>query len=364
MGETMDRLMIRYHYLRTVGCLPNLDNPASFTEKVQVAKLKWRSPRMVLLADKVEAKKVVAGQLGHEWVTPTLYAGPNLPPRSERRWPVPYVIKCNHRSGGNHFVHRPDPDWPKIERQIARQLARPYGRRLVEWAYTRITPQVLVEPFIGSGDAPPDYKLFLFGGKFAFTAMNWNRFGPGGVQRATFDRDWKRLPFVTSSYGDYDGPGVAALRHLVEHYQHVLDRADPVVDGVLELLGDFHDELVEVIVSLVVSFRMKLAMLFAAWAPSAAPLRATSRAAARSETATTPSMPRNCADAVSAGNSFAKSLSSEPPFLPAFAMASRARSASAAGICSRPLNGPRSTVKRHRRLNADWQTAAPKAPPA
>lgn len=208
MGQTMDRLMIRYHYLRTVGCLPNLDNPATFTEKVQVAKLKWRSPRMVLLADKVEAKKVVAGQLGHEWVTPTLYAGPNLPPRSERRWPVPYVIKCNHRSGGNHFVHRPDPDWPKIERQITRQLARPYGRRLVEWAYTRITPQVLVEPFLGLGDAPPDYKLYLFGGKFAFTSMNWNRFGPAGLQRATFDRDWKRLPFVMNSYGDYEGADV------------------------------------------------------------------------------------------------------------------------------------------------------------
>lgn len=208
MGASMDRLMIRYHYLRTIGRLPNLQNPSTFTEKVQVAKLTWRSPRMVRLADKVEVKKVVADQLGPEWVTPTLYAGPNLPPRSERHWPVPYVIKCNHRSGGNHFVHTSDQEWSTIERQVARHLARPYGRRLAEWVYTRITPQVLVEPFIGSGEAPPDYKLFLFGGKFAFTAMNWNRFGPGGVQRATFDRDWKRLPFVTSSYGDYDGPDV------------------------------------------------------------------------------------------------------------------------------------------------------------
>jgi hypothetical protein len=86
----------------------------------------------------------------------------------------------------------------------------------------------LVEPFIGSGDAPPDYKLFLFGGKFAFTAMNWNRFGPGGVQRATFDRDWKRLPFVTSSYGDYDGPDVPQRP---ESYDEMIAGAEVLAAG-------------------------------------------------------------------------------------------------------------------------------------
>lgn len=208
MGETLDSLRIRYHYLRKVGCLPNLSNPLSFTEKVQVAKLTWRSPRMVTLSDKVEAKKVVASQLGPEWVTPTLYSGPKLPPRSERQWRAPYVIKCNHCSGRNYFVHKAGPDWLNIENQITRDLARPYGRRFAEWVYTEIAPQVLVEPFIGLGDSPPDYKLFMFGGKFAFTSMIWNRFSASGVQRATFDRNWERLPFVPSSGGSYDGKDI------------------------------------------------------------------------------------------------------------------------------------------------------------
>jgi hypothetical protein len=205
MGDFLDRLRVNYHYMRTVRRPLDLRNPRAFTEKVQLAKLTWRSPRMVALADKVEAKKVVAASLGPEWVTPTLYAGATLPSRSDRNWPVPYVIKCNHGSGGNHFVHSADLDWGGIERSVARQLARRYGSRLAEWVYSQITPQVLVEPFIGTPDVPPDYKIHLFGGKFAFTLVNWDRFAVGGVQRATFDRTWKRLPFAMSSDGDYKG---------------------------------------------------------------------------------------------------------------------------------------------------------------
>ena len=205
MGDFLDRLKINYHYVRTVGRLPDLQNPKTFTEKVQLAKLEWRAPRMPALADKVESKKVVAALLGSEWITPTLFAGPRLPPHAERTWAPPYVIKCNHRSGGHCFVTGPDVDWPRIERTIDRHLSRQYGGRLAEWVYTQITPQVLIEPFIGGPAVPPDYKLYLFGGKFAFTSMNWNRYAPGGLQRATFDRDWKRLPFVMNAYGDYDG---------------------------------------------------------------------------------------------------------------------------------------------------------------
>lgn len=228
MGDFLDRLRVHYHYLRTVRRPLDLRHPRAFTEKVQVAKLTWRSPRMIALADKVEAKKVVAALLGPEWVTPTLYAGAALPPRSDRNWPLPYVIKCNHRSGGNHFVHSANPDWEGIERSVDRQLARRFGRRLAEWVYTQITPQVLVEPFIGTPDVPPDYKLYLFGGKFAFTSMNWDRFAPGGTQRATFDRAWKRLPFAMSGYGDYKGHDVP-LRPA--SYEEMIAGAEALAQG-------------------------------------------------------------------------------------------------------------------------------------
>lgn len=206
----VDAMRLSHNYLLATGRVLDLKTPKTFTEKVQLAKLNWRSPRMVALADKVEAKKVVAGLLGDQWVTPTLFAGPALPPVAERNWPVPYVIKPSHRSGKNHFVREldPTPDWPLVDRVVAEVLARPYGSRLGEWVYSQIPPQVLVEPFIGGAEVPSDYKLYAFGGKVAFTSMNWNRFQAAGVMRATFDRDWTRLPFVMNDYGDYDGDDV------------------------------------------------------------------------------------------------------------------------------------------------------------
>ena len=208
IDEFRDAMRLSHHYLRRTGRLLDLKDPKTFTEKVQLAKLNWRSPRMVALADKVESKKVVEALLGSEWVTPTLYAGTALPPLAERNWPIPYVVKCNNRSGGNHFVREPNPDWPVVEQSVNDLLARRYGHRLGEWVYSQIAPQVLVEPIIGGADVPADYKLYMFGGKFAFTSMNWNRFHADGVMRATFDRDWKRLPFVMNEYGDYDGDDV------------------------------------------------------------------------------------------------------------------------------------------------------------
>lgn len=208
----VDAMRLSHHYLRATGRVLDLVAPKTFTEKVQLAKLNWRSPRMVALADKVEAKKVVAELLGDEWVTPTLYAGTALPAVEERNWPMPYVLKCNNRSGANYFVRDAAsvPDWPSIDRVIADVLKRPYGRNFGEWVYGQIKPQVLIEPYIGGAEVPPDYKLYLFGGKFAFTSMNWNRFKTDGVMRATFDRDWKRLPFVMNDHGDYDGDDVPA----------------------------------------------------------------------------------------------------------------------------------------------------------
>jgi len=88
LGDRLDRLKVLYHYLRKVRRLPDLAHPRTFTEKVQVAKLTWRSPRMVALADKVEAKKVVTELLGPDWVTPNLFAGRAC--RSARRATGPF----------------------------------------------------------------------------------------------------------------------------------------------------------------------------------------------------------------------------------------------------------------------------------
>lgn len=203
-------------YRKKLGRWPNLLAPKRFTEKLQVAKLTWRSPLMTKLADKVLAKNYVSALVGADWVTPTLYAGPDLPPVSERRWPVPYVIKANDRSSATIFVHsEEDKDWSKIDRTVNDWFAHPYTHGY-QWAYTGIRPQVLVEPYIGSGAVVPiDYKFYVFGGRVEFIRVHTGRF----VDRkgTTYDRDWRRLPFGIKVAEEDNGVAApSCLREMVE----------------------------------------------------------------------------------------------------------------------------------------------------
>ena len=179
-------------YREKLGRWPNLLRPRTFNEKMQIAKLTWRSPLMPMLADKVLAKAFIAEHFGADLVTPNLFAGSQLPPRPERNWPTPYVIKTNHGWASNVFV-RDTPDWDRIEADVDRWLSRIHGRRFGEWLYGRIVPQVLVEPMIAGSEDLVDYKFFAFGGRTELIRVHTGRHTD---HRVTFyDRNWERQPF-------------------------------------------------------------------------------------------------------------------------------------------------------------------------
>jgi hypothetical protein len=69
-----------------------------------------------------------------------------------------------------------------------------YGVDFGEWSYSRISPQVLVEPFMGAiGESLMDYKLWTFHGKVEMVQVDTGR--ERDHRQAFYDRNWKRLPF-------------------------------------------------------------------------------------------------------------------------------------------------------------------------
>jgi hypothetical protein len=172
--------------------LARLDHPETFCEKIAKRKLSDRNALMPRLADKILAKEYVADLLGTEWVIPTLWSGYHLPPRAERNWATPYVLKASHGSGWNYFVLSPSQqDWDAIEAEAEHWLSTLYGRSEMEWLYTQIKPGLLVEPFVGIGDvAPPDYKLFVFGGRTVYIQVDLGRLQTH--RQLFYDVNWKR----------------------------------------------------------------------------------------------------------------------------------------------------------------------------
>jgi hypothetical protein len=204
-------LSLSLQFRQVHGRWPDLKNPKSFSEKIQWRKLHDRDPRLVVWSDKVQAKRLAATALGPDWVIPTLWSGDRLPPRAERDWPKPYVLKANHGSGMNLFIRSAaDEDWDRIERTTRRWMRGRFLPHLHERHYDRIERRLLVEPLVGDPSTTPvDYKFFCFAGRAEFIMVHMDRHT--ALKIATFDRHWRAQALAhTYPWPEHDVPRPAS----------------------------------------------------------------------------------------------------------------------------------------------------------
>lgn len=195
IGLTGQKNAICVRYFHVFGKLPNLKSPVTFNEKINAYKLLTQY-NFEYYADKVRVKEFVTATVGIKYVIPTYFSGTELPPVSERNWPIPYVIKYNHCSGWNMFIQeQKDVDWFAIESKLAKWKVKAFGPATGEIHYSKIEPQVLVEAYISEhkDKLPYDYKLYVFNGRVEFIEVVMDR---GGNQKEChYDIHWNKLPF-------------------------------------------------------------------------------------------------------------------------------------------------------------------------
>jgi hypothetical protein len=222
-------------FLRSHGRWPNLRNPKTFSEKIQHRKLHDRNPLLPILTDKIRVKDYVRKKLGDAWVTPTLWSGKKLPPRSERNWKAPFAIKASHGCSWNVFVHEPVADWGPIETTCETWINATYCPHLLEWAYSKIDPRILVEPFNGSlACAPYDYKFHVFSGRVEYIYVVTDRFISPKLR--FFDRNWIAQDIV---YGF-----AVEQRELPKppHFSELLGAAEELGSGFPFVRVDLYDQ--------------------------------------------------------------------------------------------------------------------------
>jgi hypothetical protein len=186
------RLRVQLCYLWRHRRPVNLHSPARFSELVQVRKLTDRDPAMPPRLDKVAVKRIVAQELGSEFITPTIWSGESLPPPARLRGAA--ILKTRH--GCNQFhVLRSTPthsEWGRLQRRTRAWTKAPYGGWLDEWAYDRVPRGLLLEPLLGNGAVLPiDFKVFVFGGRATHVQVH---IGRGTRHRwILHDRNWRKL---------------------------------------------------------------------------------------------------------------------------------------------------------------------------
>lgn len=191
-------LHARLHFRKKMGYWPRLNNPRTFSERLQARKLKVRDELMPRTADKYLLRGYVREVLGEGYL-PHLY---KVVERSEdidlSGLPRAYVMKATHGSGWNRLVTNGELTTAEARILARRWLNRSFYWERREWVYRPLTPRVVFEEHLSpDGRILDDYKVFLFRGKPIMIQVDRDRFTRH--TRAYYDTRWRKLA-VTCMY--------------------------------------------------------------------------------------------------------------------------------------------------------------------
>lgn len=181
-----------YHY--KTGRTLHLDDPKTFSEKIQWLKLYDTTPLKTRLADKYEVRGWIADTIGEEYLIPLLGVWSSYDEIDFAGLPQKFVLKCTHGSACNLIV----PDKSGLDHAKAKQNFD-FWMKLnyayldgFEMQYKPITPRIVAEAFVETDDAElKDYKIHCFNGEPKFVQVISDR--STTACDVFYDFDWNRL---------------------------------------------------------------------------------------------------------------------------------------------------------------------------
>lgn len=189
------RLIFSYYNRR----LPHFGKPVTFSDKVNWRILRDRRPLLEWTCDKLAMKEYArkAG-LDRLHIPLTLWSGTDISSLGTADLPERWVLKPNHRSGLIYFGTG-QADLRELAAVTATWLDEFEASTMHEWAYSKARPMLLIEELLGPpGAPPPDYKIFVFGGKPEIIEMV-NRYD--GNQQRLYRPDWSPLNVLYGPQG-------------------------------------------------------------------------------------------------------------------------------------------------------------------
>lgn len=191
-----DEAFLKMKYKDLIGRELNLDNPKSYTEKLQWLKIHDRKPQYSKMVDKYEAKKIIADIVGNEYVIPTLGIWDNANDIDFSELPNQFVLKCTHDSA-SIIICRDKSKFniKKARKKLNKALKRDFYKFHREWPYKNVKHRIICEPLLKEDNINylTDYKFFCFNGIPKVFYISNDK----GEDPTTdfFDMDFNNLPF-------------------------------------------------------------------------------------------------------------------------------------------------------------------------
>ena len=189
---------IRKIFYKRVGYQLNLDLPTTYNEKLQWLKLYWHHPLLPTLVDKFAVKEYVAGQIGEQYIIPTLGVWDKVSDIDWESLPNQFVLKCTHDSGGLVICSdKSKLDKKQAIKKLKKSLAHNYYYSGFEWPYKKVQPRIIAETYMRDSklDDLLDYKFYCSDGKVNALLVVTERNKPMVCPKFDyFDHDFNHLP--------------------------------------------------------------------------------------------------------------------------------------------------------------------------
>lgn len=171
-----DRMYLSAMYYVLLGRRLHLDNPRTFTEKLQWLKLYYHRPECTVMVDKHLAKRWVADRIGERYVIPSLGVWDRAEEIDFDALPNRFVLKCTHDNGSVVVCKdKSSFDIRAAQVKLNQCLQRDFYAQTKEWPYKHVPHRIIAEAYLDAGEEDlMDYKFLCFNGvpKAMYVAAN------------------------------------------------------------------------------------------------------------------------------------------------------------------------------------------------
>lgn len=195
--------LIRKLYFECFHKAPDLENPKTFTEKMQWLKLNWYDERAIICSDKYLVRDYIKSK-GYEELLNELYAVYDSADAIDfGTLPDQYVLKTTHDSGHTIICsHVSNIDQNSTKRRLSRWLDVDYEFMACEWAYCSPKKRIICERYLESTQDKEltDYKFYCFNGEPRFLYVSYGQYTSGGIKMDFYDMNWNRIDVRRGHY--------------------------------------------------------------------------------------------------------------------------------------------------------------------
>lgn len=213
--------MLKAMYKLSTGETLNLDNPKSFSEKIQWLKLYDSTPLKTRLADKYLVRDWVAEKIGEEYLVPLLGVWDSFDEIDFDALPNQFVLKCNHGCGMNAIIKdKSTMDKAALKKQFDEWMEIDFSALYIEPHYKNIPRKIIAEKYLEDKATSElrDYKFYCFNGNPKYCQVISDRWSDESID--FFDMQWTLQPFT----------GLGAPGHPFPHSRSIIPRPETIAE--------------------------------------------------------------------------------------------------------------------------------------